>query len=321
MQALFRVGGREPAGAGVAAAKLQNHLASWLRAAQQHASNTKAHGYSARSSDMKQHARRQPCTRGKPGRAAQRQVCHRRLAVQRQHGQPPVPRSQQHAVGLAAPAQRAANDGFAPEQRLRWLAFRRVERSGGALAQPRSIELQKPPAHSCVQHEEELRAAEKRRRVRSRAALRAVVFCQAFAATPRALLLTQEHLDEPRKGERPLRHPELLVVTRSALGAYELSRGAKATLRAARPWILRKILVAVLRVRRKREENLARGKPPSLAERAASGTIVGLGIAVRTYVFVVETGLGGNGVFQPVYFTTDSAGGYQGKSDYEKRVS
>ena len=41
----------------------------------------------------------------------------------------------------------------------------------------------------------------------------------------------------------------------------------------------------------------------------------------RTYVFVVETGLGGNGVFQPVYFTTDSAGGYQGKSDYEKRVS
>ena len=40
----------------------------------------------------------------------------------------------------------------------------------------------------------------------------------------------------------------------------------------------------------------------------------------RTYVFVVETGLGGNGVFQPVYFTTDSAGGYQGKSDYEKRV-
>ena len=41
----------------------------------------------------------------------------------------------------------------------------------------------------------------------------------------------------------------------------------------------------------------------------------------RTYVFVVETGLGGNGVFQPIYFTTDSAGGYQGKSDYEKRVS
>lgn len=40
----------------------------------------------------------------------------------------------------------------------------------------------------------------------------------------------------------------------------------------------------------------------------------------RTYVFVVETGLGGNGVFQPVYFTTDSAGGYQGKSDYQKRV-
>ena len=41
----------------------------------------------------------------------------------------------------------------------------------------------------------------------------------------------------------------------------------------------------------------------------------------KTYLFVIETGLGGNGVFQPVYLTTDSAGGYQGKSDYEKRVS
>ena len=110
-----------------------------------------------------------------------------------------------------------------------------------------------------------------------------------------------------------MRHPELLVVTRSALGAYELSRGAKATLRAARPWILRKILVAVLRVRRKREENLARGKPPSLAERAASGTIVGLGIAVRTYVFVVIKSL-------PWVFALGctKAGGIIGKYIYGK---
>ena len=32
----------------------------------------------------------------------------------------------------------------------------------------------------------------------------------------------------------------------------------------------------------------------------------------RKYIFVVETGLGGNGVFQPVYFTTDSSVNFKG---------
>ena len=126
----------------------------------------------------------------------------------------------------------------------------------------------------------ERRAADKRRRVRSRSALRALVFANAYAATPRALMLRQEHLDEPKQGERPVRHPEVLVVTRSALGAYELSRGLKASLRFARPWILRKVLAAVLRVRRRREAQRVSGKPPSLASRAASSAVVGLGVAV-----------------------------------------
>ena len=133
----------------------------------------------------------------------------------------------------------------------------------------------------------ERRAADKRRRVRSRSAVRALVFANAYAATPRALMLRQEYLDEPKQGERPLRHPEVLVVTRSALGAYELSRGLKASLRFARPWILRKVLAAVLRVRRRREAQRVSGKPPSLASRAASSAVVGLGVAVKTYVFVV----------------------------------
>ena len=40
------------------------------------------------------------------------------------------------------------------------------------------------------------------------------------------------------------------------------------------------------------------------------------------YTFVVETGLGrGDSQFHPMYVTTDSAGGFQTKTDYEKMVN
>ena len=40
-------------------------------------------------------------------------------------------------------------------------------------------------------------------------------------------------------------------------------------------------------MRRRREAQRVSGKPPSLASRAASSAVVGLGVAVKTYVFVV----------------------------------
>lgn len=43
----------------------------------------------------------------------------------------------------------------------------------------------------------------------------------------------------------------------------------------------------------------------------------------RSYVFVVETGLGGGprGTFHPLYLTSDSAGGYQAKTEFQKKAS
>ena len=90
--------------------------------------------------------------------------------------------------------------------------------------------------------------------------------------------------------ESTLNHPfpvQVLVVTRSALGAYELSRGFKASLRFARPWILRHILEAVLRVRRRREEQRIANQPPPLLARAASAAVVYVKLALKTYVFLV----------------------------------
>ena len=162
--------------------------------------------------------------------------------------------------------------------------------------------------------EEWKRAAVKRRRVRSRAIFRGLAFARAFRATPTRMLLTAAHLAPPsRTGEPPPRHPESLIVTRSTLGAYELSRGAKAALRFARPWILEKLLGAVLAVREKRARDLAAPRPPSLAARVASGSLVAAGVAARVYAFLVAkslpwvTGLG-----------CARAGGFIGKLVYRR---
>ncbi|KAJ1463173.1 hypothetical protein M885DRAFT_610190 [Pelagophyceae sp. CCMP2097] len=155
--------------------------------------------------------------------------------------------------------------------------------------------------------DEQLRLAAAARRLR-RSAVRLGVLLVAFALAPQPLRPASKHGGDrcataapPAPARRLPAAPydrvvrERVVVrevvglhglSRRALGAYELGAGGRATLRAARPYLLRTLLAAILRARRRRVAQLHKDAPPrKLVARLRRGAVAAVRRASKVAAF------------------------------------